>query len=43
MLLGVVWFFVLKTRAPETLLGIEGDMEAAAAQAAVSAEPAPAE
>lgn len=43
LLLGVVWFFVLKARAPETLRGIEGDMEAAAAQAAVTAEPAPAE
>ncbi len=27
MLIGVVWFWVLKTRAPQTLLGIEHDME----------------
>lgn len=25
--LGVIWFFVLKARAPQTLLGIEHDME----------------
>ena len=43
LLLGIVWFYVLKARAPEALLGIENDMEAAAAQAVASAEPAPAE
>jgi amino acid transporter len=44
LLLGIVWFYVLKSRAPEALLGIENDMEAAAAQAvSTTAEPAPAE
>ncbi len=33
MALGVVWFYVLKVRAPHTLLGIEDDLEAAAAVA----------
>jgi amino acid transporter len=27
MIIGVIWFFILKTRAPQTLLGIEHDME----------------
>jgi amino acid transporter len=43
LLLGIVWFFILKFRAPETLLGIENDMEAAASQAAASTLVAPAE
>jgi amino acid transporter len=30
MLIGVVWFWILKTRAPQTLLGIEHDMESMA-------------
>jgi len=30
MLLGVAWFFILKTRAPKVLLGIEHDMESMA-------------
>ncbi|VFU08400.1 protein of unknown function [Methylocella tundrae] len=33
MLLGVAWFYVLKARAPHTLLGIENDLEEAAAAA----------
>ncbi len=30
MIIGIVWFFVLKARAPQTLLGIEHDMESVA-------------
>ena len=41
LLLGIVWFYVLKARAPDTLLGIENDMEAAAAQAVASASRRP--
>ena len=33
MLVGVVWFFILKTRAPNTLLGIEHDLESLGAGA----------
>jgi amino acid transporter len=33
MMIGVVWFFVLKARAPQTLLGIEHDLEGAAGAA----------
>jgi hypothetical protein len=29
LVVGVVWFFVMKARAPQTLLGIEKDMEVA--------------
>ncbi len=33
MLIGVVWFFILKNRAPQTLLGIEHDLESLGAGA----------
>ena len=29
MLIGAAWFGILKTRAPQTLLGLELDLEAA--------------
>ena len=32
MLLGFIWFMVVKTRAPQVLAGIEHDMESAAAE-----------
>ncbi|MDR3449037.1 MAG: APC family permease, partial [Alphaproteobacteria bacterium] len=31
MVVGAIWFFVLKARAPQTLLGIEKDMEVSGA------------
>jgi amino acid transporter len=33
LLLGVMWFFILKTRAPQALLGIEHDLEASTSPA----------
>ena len=31
MVVGAIWFFILKVRAPQTLLGIEKDMEVSGA------------
>jgi hypothetical protein len=37
MLLGATWFFILKARVPQAMLGIEHDLEVAVAMGGVPA------